>query len=86
MLSCQNQHFHSIVTKNVRFNLDESTKSEAVMKKKNEIEPSLIENLVITNAAYFLKEHVVFISHVADCDKVYIRLVSENFSVIEKKI
>jgi hypothetical protein len=40
----------------------------------------------IENAAYFLKEHEVFISHIHDCHNVFIRLVGENFSVKYEKL
>ncbi len=42
-----------------------------------------MENLRIENAAYFLsKEHMIYLSHVESCEKLYIRLISDNQLVI----
>lgn len=77
-------NMHSCVQtplKTVRFDpnvkLTEFDKSE-----REKIGQDLIDNLTITNAAYFLNEHQVVITHILDCEHIYFRLVSENFSVI----
>lgn len=41
------------------------------------------EDLYILNAAYFLKMHQVLVTHIVDCEKIYIRLIGDNFSVIK---
>lgn len=43
-----------------------------------------IENLFITNASYYLKESVVYVSHVENCNQVYIRLEGDGFSVSQQ--
>jgi hypothetical protein len=35
----------------------------------------------IENAAYFLKEHQVVVTHIEDSKKFFIRLIGQNFSV-----
>lgn len=40
-----------------------------------------LDDYKITNAAYFLKEHMVFLSHVESVEKVFIRLIGQDFSV-----
>ena len=44
-------------------------------------EENVLSSLRIENAAYFLKEHLVLVSHVESVQVVFIRLVAENFSV-----
>jgi len=41
-----------------------------------------LENIIIENAAYWLKEHMIYLSHVESLNEVYIRLIGEKFSVI----
>ncbi len=40
-----------------------------------------LENIIIENAAYWLKEHMIYLSHVESVNEVYIRLIGEKFSV-----
>ena len=39
-----------------------------------------LDSLWISNASYFLKEHMVYITHVAQCDKIFLRLIECEFS------
>lgn len=48
--------------------------------------PDDIQSLFITNASYFLKEHAVYVSHVEDCNRIYIRLEGDGFSVSQTKL
>ena len=50
------------------------------LKPKDTVDSGIKESPWIENAAYFLKEHEIFISHIKDCHNVYIRLIGENFS------
>lgn len=83
------QHLHSNspvqTAKTVRF--DPNIKcSEFDLPVPSKISQDLIDSLTISNPAYFLNEHQVFVTHVLDCEHIYIRLVSENFSVNNFKI
>ena len=40
-----------------------------------------LDDYKITNAAYFLKEHMIILAHVESVEKVFIRLIGQNFSV-----
>ena len=50
-----------------------------LVRKNSKIE--VAENLWITNAAYHLCEHQVQVTHIADCDKIFLRLNGSGFSV-----
>ena len=39
-----------------------------------------IDDLWISNAAYFLKEHMIYLTHIESMSKAYIRLIGPNFS------
>ena len=56
-----------------------------VEKKIDLFKPALgqetLESLWIENAAYFLKEHMIYFSHLVTFEKIYIRLIGEKFSV-----
>jgi len=56
------------------------------LKPKDSVDSGIKESPWIENAAYFLKEHEIFISHIKDCHNVHIRLIGDNFSVKYEKL
>jgi hypothetical protein len=60
------------------YNYDKVTTQTNNSEKAAEID---VSSLWITNGSYFLKEHDIIVTHIAECDKIFLRLVSPNFSV-----
>lgn len=61
-----------------------STPNEACLLQMNldiNNKENSMSDLNIENAAFWLKEHMIYLSHVESMDKIYIRLIGENFSV-----
>lgn len=80
------QPFHGFLNSNVNtiktVRFDPNVKlNEFDTSEHEKISQDLIDNLTITNAAYFLNEHQIVVTHFVDCEHIYFRLVSENFSV-----